>query len=139
MRFDVCVRRGRMRFRASVAKSNYSTPQAALAHAVELRDRFLISAGPAGYRPAYRLAKVAKSNTGITGISDMVHWMRSKPKPCFRVHLPKGFRPVAKNFYYGSNGRSREAALALPMAYRRNVVERYIALHPQPMPECYRA
>lgn len=111
--FLIRVRRRGIGLRGFVA---YGTPQA-LDRAVEMRDRFLLRAGP--FVPARK--SVGKSNTGIAGISETVHWVKYQPRECFTVHLGRKWRPRMKYVYFGPQSRTRAEALEIAKVWRRKV------------------
>lgn len=89
----------------------------ALAEAIRLRDRFITIHGAiAGRGPSKR----ALSNTGIVGISETIHWRRSRPLDCFLVSAAPNFR---RRIYFGEH-RPREVALRLAVELRRKMIHR---------------
>jgi hypothetical protein len=101
----------------------YSAPDA-LARAIRIRDRFLISAGPTFpkriLRSEYREAARCHSNTGIPGITETVKWVKYQPRNCFTVYLGKHHRPQMKRVYFGRR-RTRAQALQRAIALRAAV------------------
>jgi hypothetical protein len=92
--FDVRVERLGVEYRARVAT---------LARAVQVRDQFLAAAGPG-----------RTSNTGLTGISETVHWGRNVRQPIFAVCVN---RHTTRKFYLSKYG-GRRAALTAAAAFR---------------------
>lgn len=105
--YSVRVRRGDVTYRARVPKSR---PQA-LAEAMQLKARFEQLAGSPRYNPRRSLATIARSNTGIIGITETVKYRAGFPQDCFHVALFG--RPTSKRVYYG---RCRPRAVALAQA-----------------------
>jgi hypothetical protein len=83
----------------------YETDCATLARAIVLRDRFLALAG----------ALAARSNTGLSGISESDHWTHNRRYPAF--HVSHGSDP-RRRFTWGVCGRTRRQALRAAAAHR---------------------
>lgn len=95
----------------------------ALAEAIQIRDRFLIAAGPTLPKlvKTYTAASRRRSNTGHPGISETMKWVRYRPIYCFTVYLGKKHRPQMKRVYFGQN-LTRHEALKKAIAIRASVV-----------------
>jgi hypothetical protein len=111
---NIFLHRGYYRVRVQRRGVKLESTAATLERAIEIRDRFLSIAGG-----------VARSNTGLPGISDSVHWSHNHPHPGFHVsHGRRGRR----RFCYGSNGVTRLQALRAAVAHRARLTgERFTA------------
>ena len=84
---------------------------AALARAIAERDNFFAEHGEfgtSGQRP--------RSNTGISGISEVTKWFHNKPAECFSVTAGHPRHGITRFFYRGSKQRS--VALRRAIAHR---------------------
>lgn len=92
----------------------------ALLEAVRLRDRFIHIHGAIAVRGP---SKKAYSNTGLVGISETIHWNRSRRNPCFLVSCRRHFR---RRIYYGEH-RPRAVALKMAIELRTEKIAREVA------------
>lgn len=107
----VRIKRGAVKFTACVPFG--LDRDASLAQAVALRDRFYARHGKFALAPA-------RSNTGITGITEVTKWFHSRPYDCFQVTATNPRRGGMKRFYYkGETDRTR--ALRAAVSHRARV------------------
>ena len=104
----VQVKRNGIMYRAFFAYGAGKT--AALFRAVAERERFyeLYGRYVTGHRP--------RSNTGISGISELTTWSHNVPRNCFSVTYQRGAVDM-KRFFYKS-AAERPFALRAAIAYR---------------------
>ncbi len=108
----VMVERRRVKYRAFVGfrKSAGAIPEAALARAIELRDRFISLAGDG-----------CRSNTGHMGISETVVWgHRWNPQSCLTVNWRRGGRNFNRRIFFGEC-RPYEVAMQQAIELRRRM------------------
>lgn len=108
----VLVRRAGVRFQAWIPAGD---PERQLDQAIRRRDHFLQLAGEPA-RPVH-------SNTGIRGISETTMWTHSNAYPCFNVSWSRDDHRTMRRVVYGSNGLSRDQALAQAIALRSRMTE----------------
>lgn len=118
-RYQITIRRGGKVWWDRVLKREPD----ALAKAIALRDRLLAQAGPRRPMPM-RVGPHARpesrhSNTGHTGICEIVRFVKYRPRYAFRVQLNYHGLPQYKLLYYGPRSRTREQALEQAIALRR--------------------
>jgi len=104
IKFDVFIRFGKVGGRTSAKP-------AALARAIAERDRFLALHGRtySGQQP--------RSNTGISGISEVTKWFHNRPLDCFQVTIARSQRIHPKRFAF-RHAAGREPALRAAIAWR---------------------
>lgn len=121
----VIINRSDLRYQAFVAFGGDKA--AALQKAIAIRDEYFALVGVAESPSGQR----ARSNTGISGISEQTKWFHGKPYYCFEVscgHPRKGTR----RFYY-RNVSGREQALAAAIEHRN---QRVAATYPKTEVAC---
>lgn len=85
-----------------------------LARALAVREQFVALHGRVAIRPA-------RSNTGITGISEVTKWWHNRPYDCFQVTTGNPRRPGnMRRFFYRAG--ERQAALRAAIAHRARVL-----------------
>lgn len=104
-RVDIARSGGRLRRFVAYAGDR----AAALLEAVRVRDEL-----------AAQLPLRPRSNTGVTGVTEVTHWTRNVPQPCFVVTVGKPTRNWKRRFFYRSFAQ-RESALRAAIAHRARV------------------
>ena len=107
--YRVIINRAEVRFQAYFAFGDDKAM--ALKRAIVERDNFFAvhgSGGISGQRP--------RSNTGISGISEVTKWFHNKPAECFSVTAGHPRHGITRFFYRGSKQRS--VALRRAIAHR---------------------
>ena len=108
--YRVIINRSEVRFQAFFQFGDDKA--AALQRAIAERDNFFAihgSGGISGQRP--------RSNTGISGLSEVTKWFHNQPYNCFQVTVGKSnTNPPVRFHYRGTSGRL--VAFHKALAYR---------------------
>ena len=107
--YRVMIRRGKMLFRAH-AKT--------IEEAVRLKEQFEAAAGPALYPKTRPSPTVARSNTGVVGITETVKWVRYRPRTCLHVQWQQDGKLRCKRIHFGPRCRTRAEAMRIALKLR---------------------
>jgi hypothetical protein len=109
--YRVAVKRGKVLFRG------YSRD---LAEAVAMKRRFELAAGPGLYPETHASPSQARSNTGMVGITETLHWVQYRARQCLSVTWQSGpGKRRHKRVHFGPRSRSRSAAMRIAVKIRK--------------------
>lgn len=104
----ILIQRRNLSFRSFITFAGNKA--AALQKAMAVRDEFLAAHG----------GLAARSNTGVSGVTELTHWTRGFPQTCFVVTMGKPCRNWKRRFFYRTFSQ-REAALQKAIAHRQRL------------------
>jgi hypothetical protein len=85
-----------------------------LARAIAIRDQFIQQHGD--------VKRIARSNTGLLGITEVTKWHHSRAYPCFQVTTRHPKHGDMKRFFYSGGGSSRLTSDLRPLTSRRDAL-----------------